>query len=225
MSRQNGCGQALFAGLIDDAAVFPPGSATLVHALQLHRTLRLSAAADYIGPLLVPAVAIPALIKLVDDSEQTLTIGVIGTAADEAGLLRAVAIAAGSAVSISGVEIALGAGTVDELLHTLDALPRRGISLAVEVPRAGSAELTALGAHRTLVTAGLLRGKYRTGGVQPGAVPAADELAAVMVAAVEADLPMKFTAGLHHAVRTADQHGVLNVMSAVHGAITGGRPA
>lgn len=225
VSRQNGSGPTLFAGLIDDAAVFPPGSAPLVHALDMHRTLRQSAAADYVGPLLVPAAAVPALIKLVGDPDETLTIGVIGTAGDEAGLLCAVAVADGAAVSISGVEIALGSSGVDELLDTLDALLRRDIPLAVEVSRAGAAELTVLGAHRTLVAAGLLRGKYRTGGVQQGAVPSADELAAVIGAAVEADLPMKFTAGLHHAVRTADQHGVLNMMSAVHGALTGGRPA
>ncbi|MDQ2847276.1 MAG: hypothetical protein M3Y77_13210 [Actinomycetota bacterium] len=225
MSRQNGSGHALFAGLIDDAAVFPPGSATLVHALDVHRTLRQSAAADYVGPLLVPAAAVPALIELVGDPDQTLTIGVIGTAGDEAGLLRAVALADGSALSISGVEIALGSSVVGELLRALDALLRQDIPLAVEVSRAGSASLTALGAHRSLVTSGLLRGKYRTGGVQPDAVPSADALAAVIRTAVDAELPMKFTAGLHHAVRTTDQHGVLNVMSAVHDAITGGWPA
>lgn len=225
VSRQNGSGRALFSGLIDDAAMFPPGSATLVHALDVHRTLRQSAAADYLGPLLVPAAAVPALIKLVGDPDEPLRIGVIGTAGDAVGLLHAVAVADGAAVSISGVEIGLGSSAVDKLLDALDALLRRDIPLAVEVSRAGPAELTALGAHRTLVAGGLLRGKYRTGGVQPDAVPSADELAAVIRAAVDAELPMKFTAGLHHAVRTTDQHGVLNVMSAVHGAICGGRPA
>lgn len=221
-SRQNDSGYALFAGLIDDAAVFPPGSARLPDALTAHSALRQSAAADYIGPLLVPASAVPALIELVGYPDQTLAVGIIGTADDEAGLLHAVALADNSALTVSGIEIALGTIPVDQLLDKLDIALRQGIPLAVEVGRAGAAQLSTIGAHRQLVTAGLLRGKYRTGGVQPGAVPSAAELAAVIQAAVKAQLPMKFTAGLHHALRTADQHGVLNVMAAVHRAITDG---
>ncbi|WP_432955822.1 hypothetical protein [Micromonospora haikouensis] len=48
----------LLAGLVDDAAVFPPGSAALPDALAAHRRHRDSWYADLVGPLLVPASAV-----------------------------------------------------------------------------------------------------------------------------------------------------------------------
>ena len=48
---------ALFAGLVDDAAVFPPGNAPLAEAVRRHRLHRASGYAACVGPLLVPASA------------------------------------------------------------------------------------------------------------------------------------------------------------------------
>ena len=56
---------ALLAGLIDDAAVFPPGNAPLAAALTGHRALRAGPDADLVGPLLVPAASVPELVALV----------------------------------------------------------------------------------------------------------------------------------------------------------------
>lgn len=61
------------AGLVDDAAVFPPGSASLPDALAAHRGHRASWYADLVGPLLVPASALPDLARLLDASEWTPT--------------------------------------------------------------------------------------------------------------------------------------------------------
>jgi hypothetical protein len=58
----------LFAGLVDDAAVFPPGSATLPDAVAAHRRHRTSWYAELIGPLLVPASALPELAGLLDSA-------------------------------------------------------------------------------------------------------------------------------------------------------------
>ncbi|GLY26539.1 hypothetical protein Misp04_62700 [Micromonospora sp. NBRC 101691] len=63
------------AGLVDDAAVFPPGSASLPDALAAHRRHRASWYADLVGPLLVPASALPDLARLLDASEQAATGG------------------------------------------------------------------------------------------------------------------------------------------------------
>ncbi|KAA1425189.1 hypothetical protein FE697_004765 [Mumia zhuanghuii] len=41
--------------LVDDAAVFPPGNASLPDAVQSHREHRASALADLVGPLVLPA--------------------------------------------------------------------------------------------------------------------------------------------------------------------------
>ena len=43
----------LFAGLVDDAAVFPPGSATLTDAVISHRAHRMAWYNSLVGPLLV----------------------------------------------------------------------------------------------------------------------------------------------------------------------------
>ena len=45
---------ALFARFVDDAAVFPPGSASLPQAVADHHRHRAAWYADLVGPLLVP---------------------------------------------------------------------------------------------------------------------------------------------------------------------------
>jgi hypothetical protein len=53
--------------------------------------------------------------------------------------------------------------------------------------------------------------KVRCGG---GTVPSLADLAAFIRACREAGVPFKATAGLHHAVRTRDEHGFLNLLAA-----------
>ena len=48
---------ALFAGLVDDAAVSPVGGATLVEAVDAHRRHRQAWYGGMLGPLLVPTSA------------------------------------------------------------------------------------------------------------------------------------------------------------------------
>jgi hypothetical protein len=50
---------ALFDGLVDDAAVFPPGNAPLDRALIGHRRHREAWYAGLVGPLVVPASSRP----------------------------------------------------------------------------------------------------------------------------------------------------------------------
>jgi predicted transcriptional regulator len=57
-----------------------------------------------------------------------------------------------------------------------------------------------------------LRAKVRCGGA---AVPSVEQLAAFLGGARDRGLAFKATAGLHHAVRTGDEHGFLNVLGAV----------
>jgi hypothetical protein len=66
--------------------------------------------------------------------------------------------------------------------------------------------------------------KYRTGGETPEAFPTEDELADFITSCVDRGKSFKLTAGLHHAVRNRsaegfEQHGVLNVLVAVYGAL------
>lgn len=63
--------------------------------------------------------------------------------------------------------------------------------------------------------------KARTGGVKPGSVPSPTRLAELIVACAQCEIPLKATAGLHHAYRhlnesTGDtEYGFLNVIAAV----------
>jgi hypothetical protein len=62
--------------------------------------------------------------------------------------------------------------------------------------------------------------KLRTGGVTADAFPTSEEIARALVTAATHQLPIKFTAGLHHPVRQfrdevkAKMHGFLNVLGA-----------
>jgi hypothetical protein len=75
-----------------------------------------------------------------------------------------------------------------------------------EVPRDGDVP----GWIEALARAGL-RAKVRCGGAR---VPAVAELAAFVRNCRERAVPFKATAGLHHAVRTPDEHGFLNLLAA-----------
>src|SRR5687767_4072592 len=66
----------LLAQLLDDAAVFPPGSATLPDALDSHREYRSTWYSDLVGPLLVPASQIKTLSSMLRPDE-SITVGVI----------------------------------------------------------------------------------------------------------------------------------------------------
>ena len=76
----------------------------------------------------------------------------------------------------------------------------------VELPLDG--ELA--GRIATLARLGL-RAKVRCGGER---VPAAEELARFVGLCREAGVPFKATAGLHHALRSREQHGFLNLLAA-----------
>jgi hypothetical protein len=62
--------------------------------------------------------------------------------------------------------------------------------------------------------------KLRTGGVNPEAFPGSRELARALVAPAKHQVPIKFTAGLHHPIRqyrdevNTKMHGFLNVLGA-----------
>lgn len=210
----------LFDGLVDDAAVFPPGSATLSDALSNHRCLRKSPASRHLGPLLVPASAVSALLHLVGDPAEPLNVAVIGTGGDPGGLLGAAQqLWSHAAITVVGLEIPLAGTSAETVLGTLRPAMDRHVPIALEVRRDPVDDVLAILEHLRLPEGDLVRAKYRTGGVGSSAVPDVTELSTFVATVVAAQLPAKFTAGLHHAVTAAGQHGVLNLMVAIHTAI------
>lgn len=213
--------RALFAGLVDDAALFPPGNAPMVAGLRDHGEHRASSYGELIGPFLCPVSRVDELASTLADGRRldiSLLVDVTGEATHHALRLTG----ADPRLSLVAIEAAhrrLGddAAVIGENLRRLPATVG-----FLEVARTGfddSLDLVGKGGWRAA--------KYRTGGTTADAFPDAHELAAFLVACAERGLPFKLTAGLHRAVRnTADQtgfeqHGVLNVLVATRAAHTG----
>ncbi|HEY2792015.1 MAG TPA: hypothetical protein VGJ28_06665, partial [Micromonosporaceae bacterium] len=95
---------ALLYGFVDDAAVFPPGSAPLPEAVAAHRDIRTAWFAEMVGPLLVPASSVAAVGPLLEPHEQ-VEIGIIGDTGI-AGIPAAIA-AADRRLDIRQIEVAV----------------------------------------------------------------------------------------------------------------------
>jgi hypothetical protein len=211
----------LLAGLVDDAALFPPGNAPMPAALSGHSAWRAGAFGPMVGRFLCPATKLRDLSRhLAVDTRLRL-----GLIADTglAGLPDALAeVAADDRLELEVVEIALprDGAQADTARSTLDALgPHRGY---VELPREAGWQ----GALAVIAEAGQ-GAKLRTGGLTAGAFPSEAEVAAFIGACVASGVTFKCTAGLHHAVRHRDpqtgfeHHGFLNILVAAAAAVTG----
>jgi hypothetical protein len=204
-------GAALLLGLFDDAAMFPPGNATAATAIREHLRHRSSWYAALVGPLLVHHRRWEEL----------------RSAHAEAGSpdLRVVVLdpplagpAAIPSVLVTGYELV----ATDPLRVPGDGLPA-AVELVDAARRAG--DLASIAVERAAGTDVIA--KFRTGGTAPTAFPSEVDVAAVIVGATRLGVPLKFTAGLHHAVRHFDaetgleRHGYLNLLAAVRSAQAG----
>lgn len=202
----------LFTGLVDDAAMFPPGNAEAGEAIAEHLRYRRSWFADLIGPLLVPARAWPDFCAAhAAAGSPSLAVVVIGTTTLPDPMPPGVTVAGFEAVVPDA---------------PLPAVPE-GCSLAAEVT-ADAAGLRVMRAVAQARDNGVpVVAKFRTGGTVAEAFPSEGVLAQVLSDAVEIRAPLKLTAGLHQAVRHTDpttgfeHHGFLNVMAATRAAMTG----
>jgi hypothetical protein len=210
----------LFDGLVDDAALFPPGNAPMDQAVAEHAAHRAAPYADLVGPFLCPTSRVAELADaLPADQSMAVSLVVDGTADEAQAALRRCS--DDDRLRLVGLEAAaaqLGADAAT-VGATVSRLP--GASGCLEVPRTGFDDALGLVAGTSWRVA-----KYRTGGVTADAHPDEAELAAILVACVGRGVPFKLTAGLHRAVRNTtgerfEQHGVLNVLVATRLAQTG----
>ncbi|WP_020666442.1 hypothetical protein [Amycolatopsis nigrescens] len=215
-------GSTAWAGLVDDAALFPPGDAPMAEAVPAHRAHREAWYAELVGPFVVAAAKLGELTRTLDDRPLDVSITAPGGPAQ---LSAAWGELPGTPIRPVAVEVAVPADLpITDLLRTLDErLPDEVLGF-VEVPRGEESEavLDALAGTRYLA-------KFRTGGTVARAFPGEPELAAAILGCVDRELPFKCTAGLHHAVRhTApdtgfEHHGFLNVLLATAAALDGDR--
>ena len=234
-----------YAGLVDDAALFPPREARLDEAVAEHRAAREAPYADLLGPFVVDDRRLPALLDLVARApgQPPLPVTVVvtgGAGAVEPVVRRAVRGAgagSGACVEVVGVEVALRdlddlAGNARRVVAAVRAAQglAPGLTAHVELPLAHAPDpATSSGWLSALdeVAAADLRLKLRTGGLDSDAFPSPATLAAALDAALDRELPFKCTAGLHHAVRHRAEdtgwvhHGFLNVLLATAAAWDG----
>ena len=215
---------SLFAGLVDDAAVFPPGSAPVPAAVVAHRQHREAWYSPLVGPLLVPVDDIDELRPLLDPGER-LGVGIIGDVPRVASVLPV------DFLDVRQVEAPVAKRGEDplpglsNLLAIATAFPT--LDLYAEVPLTWGL-LSALDAMAEARAGGVrVAAKFRTGGLAAELFPTPVELAAVICACRDRGLPFKLTAGLHRAIRHNDpetgftHHGFLNILAAAMAADDG----
>ncbi|GAA4594142.1 hypothetical protein BJY16_001226 [Actinoplanes octamycinicus] len=221
----------LYVGLVDDASLLPPSPTGLADAEAKHREHAAAWYADLIGALLVPA----------------SVVGAEPVPRAAAALIGDIPLGALPAT----VEKLRAAGMVIE--HVEAAVARRGEDPqpGLSVLRAFAANASAgstpkvwaevplswglIGALDTIADAragGLpIAPKFRVGGLAAELFPTPVELAAVICACRDRQLPFKLAAGLRHATRHTDpetgftHHGFLNVLVATLLAVDGGEVA
>ncbi len=231
-----------WVGLVDDAAIFPPGDAPLAQAYEAHLARRSQWYADLVGPLVVRDTDLGSI-----EPGPPLAI-VLTTGAG--GIVPALSLAQRKGHVVAGIETAVRdvddpAGNVRRIGAALDAAEGEGlleddVLVHVEIP--ADDEPHALGRVPYPMPASWLaaadevaalgrRLKFRTGGPDASFVPSPERLAAQISASLDRETPFKCTAGLHRGVRheTDDpqggwQHGFLNVVLATLAAWDGADP-
>ena len=214
-------------GLVDDAAIFPPGDAPIHDAAAAHQSRRHEPYADLVGTFVVRDTDIPVL----RGTPLALSVVVTGGAGQVAG---AASLGRKLHVAIEGVEVALRdpadpVGAARRVVAAVDAARADGIlddhvPVYVEIPASCSepgwlaaADVVAAAEHRL---------KFRTGGLEAHAFPTAATLAGWIDAALDRETAFKCTAGLHRAVRHTgtegfEHHGFLNLLVATRLAFDG----
>jgi len=201
--------RSLFAGLFDDAALFPPGNAPMREAVPAHLKHRAAWYADLVGPFICPDTRLAELAGC--EGRMPVSIIVTGGPATIGDALRQL-----PAAQLAAVEIPVGHDTA-----AIEMSPIR-TPVYVELPW-GAAQPSALDA---LAGTGA-HAKLRTGGTTAAAFPTEPALAAALAGCLDRDLAFKCTAGLHNALRhTAadtgfEHHGFLNVLLATAALLDG----
>ncbi len=218
---------AAWSGLVDDAAIFPPGDVPLPEAVAAYAARRDAWYADLVGPLVVRDTDLPEV-----PTDIPVSVVLTGGAGAVAGVAS---LAARRGHRLVGLEAAVRdlddlAGNVRRITTAVDAARDEGgladTRIHVELPQTdpttdwlAAADAVAEAEHAL---------KFRTGGVEAQAFPTAATVAAWIDAALDRETSFKCTAGLHHAVRHRDHEtgfehlGFLNVLLATRVAFDGG---
>lgn len=212
--------RALLAGLIDYAGLFPPAGLPLADAAMNYLSYRKSERAWMLGRFVLPA----ARLNEVAGTEMTVAaLGRGGPGRDfvdglfsDFALIEEAREASGGRLTVDVLETKLppeyvaSPGAIRPFLTApCEMAEREGVKLFLEVPAGAERVVEALaGIGSGPDTPGV---KLRAGG---DAVPTAEHVAAALWGCSAEGLEFKATAGLHHPLRRANEHGFLNVFVA-----------
>ena len=227
--------RALLQRSIDYAGLFPPANLALEPALRAHSEHVRLPDAWLLGTFVLPVGEFAAAARNLSqfDQEYVLRISALGPRTESASdFLQALAAAkdsidafskaSGAAASIDQLEMPLPADLdADVLKRMRSLLPDWKLNAFWEAPAKMAPRAIELIAENNAAHSGRKFGfKLRTGGVTAEAFPSSAQIAAALVAAAKRNVPIKFTAGLHHPVRLFHEsvqtkmHGFLNVLGA-----------
>lgn len=217
----------LYAGLVDDASLLPPSPTGLAEAETKFHEHATAWYAELVGSLLVPASAVTAepVPRLGAALIGDIPVGALPATVEK---LRA------AGMTIQHIEAAVARRGED---------PQPGLALLRSFAVQETAQVWAeiplswglIGALDTVAEARAeslpIAPKFRVGGLAAELFPTPVELAAVICACRDRDLPFKLAAGMRHATRHTDpetgftHHGFLNVLVATLLAADGGEVA
>lgn len=210
-------------GLVDDAAIFPPGDAPIHDATAAWGSRRGEWWADLVGSFVLRDTDLP----LVRGFGAPLSVVVTGGAGQVEG---PVGLASRLGMQVAALEIAVR--DVDDPVgnvRRIDAAARAAdvdVPVFIELPGPVTAAWLAAADE---VAACDHRLKLRLGNVDHDLIPDAGTVAAWIDAALDREVRFKATAGLHRAVRHEPEgggaHGFLNVLAATAALWDGGSAA
>jgi hypothetical protein len=194
-----------WAGLVDDAAIFPPGDVPFDEAVAAYDARSDEDGAELVGSFVLRDTDLPRLVEPVAPVSIVCTGG------------------AGQLAGPSNWDLDDPAGNVRRIVAATVDLETEW-PIFVELPQT-EADHGWLAAADVAAEAGL-RLKFRTGGLDASAVPSSEHLAGWIDAALDRETQFKCTAGLHRAVRQDgddgfEHHGFLNVLVATARAFAG----
>src|SRR5436853_2503845 len=223
--------QALLATSIDYAGMFPPCSLALEPALQNQAEYVRSPDSWMLGAFVLPVEQFDAARQLLSqfDPSHLLRVAALGPKtsnadgflnaledADEA--IRAFARYDVDLISISHLEMLLPDDIDLAVLGDARAIIGDLPVFWEAPPRRAEQTIGLLSQHNSDQEAATFGYKLRTGGVTPDAFPTSAQIAAALVTPATHQLPIKFTAGLHHPIRQfrdevkTKMHGFINVL-------------
>jgi hypothetical protein len=224
---------ALLTGLIDYAGMFPPCSLALEPALQNHASYVRSSEAWMLNGFVLPVEQFDPTRQFLSrfDPVHPLRVAALGPKTANANSFLDALYEADRAVRsfakydvdlilISHLEMFLPEDVDLASLREARAIVRDLPVFWEAPPQRAQKTIALLAEHNSDEEVATFGYKLRTGGVTADAFPSSADIARALVKPATHQLPIKFTAGLHHPIRQfrdevkAKMHGFLNVLGA-----------